>query len=410
MQTPDHCAQPELMSVENAILKIQQAIQPVVETEVVDLLDALDRVLAETVFSAIDVPSYDNSAMDGYALCVMDDRTEFKVIGQSLAGHAFSGELEPGECIRIMTGAVVPAGANAVVMQEQVSVADSKIFLNIIAKPGDNIRKAGEDLAKGNIVLKKSHRITPVDIGLLASLGVSRLTVFRRLRVAILSTGDELTPITEPLKPGNIYDSNRYVLHALLKRLNVEIIDAGLIADDYKKIDNAIQNTMAVADVIITSGGVSVGDADYTKQVLMESGEINFWKIAMKPGKPFAFGKLGKGYFFGLPGNPVSAVVTYHQLVLPGLRRMAGEIFSAATSITAVAADALKKQPGRKDFQRGILSSDKQQNLVKSTGMQSSGMLSSMAKANCYILLDAERGSVKDGESVEVLPFDKFIL
>ena len=409
MQTPDHCAKPELMSVENAIHNIQQAIQPVIETEAVDLLDALDRVLAETVFSAIDVPGYDNSAMDGYALCVEDDRTEFNVIGQSLAGHVFSGELKSGECIRIMTGAVIPAGANAVVMQEQISVADNKIFLNIIVKPGDNIRKAGEDLAKGNIVLEKSHRITPVDIGLLASLGISRLIVFRRLRVAILSTGDELTPINQSLEPGNIYDSNRYVLHALLKRLNVEIIDAGLIADDYQKINNAIQNAMAVADVIITSGGVSVGDADYTKQVLMESGEIHFWKIAMKPGKPFAFGRLGKGYFFGLPGNPVSAVVTYHQLVLRGLRWLAGEIFSVPPSIIATSSSALKKQPGRKDFQRGILFGDNQQNLVKATGMQSSGMLSSVAKANCYILLDAERGSVKEGETVEVLPFDKYI-
>lgn len=409
MQTPDHCAQPELMSVENAILKIQQAIQPVVETEVVDLLDALDRVLAENVFSAIDVPGYDNSAMDGYALCVEDDRKEFKVIGQSLAGHAFSGELKSGECIRIMTGAVIPAGANSVVMQEQVSIVDDRILLQVASAIGNNIRKAGEDLAKGNRVLEKSHRITPVDIGLLASLGYSRLTVFRRLRVAILSTGDELTPINQPLEPGNIYDSNRYVLHALLKRLNVDIIDVGLIADDYEKINDAIKSAMEIADAIITTGGVSVGDADYTKQVLMESGEINFWKVAMKPGKPFAFGKLGKGYFFGLPGNPVSAVVTYHQLVLPGLRSMAGEIFSAATSITAVAADALKKQPGRKDFQRGILSSDNQQNRVKSTGMQSSGMLSSMAKANCYILLDADRGSVNAGETVEALPFDKYI-
>lgn len=409
MQTPDHCAKPELMSVENAIHNIQQTIQPVVETEVVDLLDALDRVLAENIFSAINVPGYDNSAMDGYALCVEDDRTEFKVIGQSLAGHVFSGELKAGECIRIMTGAVIPAGANSVVMQEQVSIDGDRILLRTASAIGNNIRKAGEDLAKGNLVLEKSHRITPVDIGLLASLGISRLTVFRRLRVAILSTGDELTPINQSLEPGNIYDSNRYVLHALLKRLNVDIIDAGLIADDYQKIKNAIQNEMAVADVIITSGGVSVGDADYTKQVLMESGEIHFWKIAMKPGKPFAFGRLRKGYFFGLPGNPVSAVVTYHQLVLPGLRWLAGEIFSAPHSIIATTSSALKKQLGRKDFQRGILFGDNQQNLVKTTGMQSSGMLSSMAKANCYILLDADRGSVNAGEAVEVLPFDKYI-
>lgn len=409
MQTPDNCAQPELMSFENALDNIQQAIQPTIETEIVDLLDALDRVLAEDIFSTIDVPGYDNSAMDGYAVCLKDNCAEYQVIGQSLAGHVFSGELKPGESIRITTGAVIPAGANSVVIQEQVNHVDGKILLQATPKIGDNIRKAGEDLAKGNLVLEKSHRITPVDIGLLASLGCSKLKVFRRLRVAILSTGDELTPINQPLQPGNIYDSNRYVLHALLKRLNLDIIDMGLIADDLDKITFTIHKAMEIADVIMTTGGVSVGDADYTKKALMEAGEIHFWKIAMKPGKPVAFGKIGKGYFFGLPGNPVSAVVTYHQLVLPALRKLSGEIFSASETITAVASDTLKKQPGRKDYQRGVFFNEDQCNQVKSTGMQSSGMLSSMANANCYIVLEAERGSVKAGETVEVLPFDKYI-
>jgi molybdopterin molybdotransferase len=409
MQTDDRCAQPELMSVENAILNIQHAIHAVDETEVVDLLDALDRVLAEDILSRINVPAYDNSAMDGYAVFTTANRTEFILVGQALAGHAFSGELKPGEAIRIMTGAVIPAGANTVVMQELVTLDGNKISVTAYPGIGDNIRKAGEDLAKGSLVLAKSHRITAVDIGLLASLGCSRLTVFRRLRVAILSTGDELTPIHQELKPGNIYDSNRYLLHALLKRLDVEIIDMGLIADDQQKISLVIQNAMQTADAIITTGGVSVGDADYTKNALTESGEIHFWKIAMKPGKPFAFGKIDNGYFFGLPGNPVSAIVTYHQLVLPGLRKLSGEIFSEKEYITTIAADSLKKQPGRKDYQRGILFNEDQCNKVKSTGMQSSGMLRSMAKANCYIVLEAERGSVKAGETVTVLPFDKYI-
>lgn len=405
----DHCVQPGLLPIEEALVRICNQLNPVQESETILLTDALDRVLTAPIAAPINVPAGDNSAMDGYALRAQDCSGALTLIGQSLAGHPFAGQIDAGQVVRIMTGALIPVGADTVVMQENVQRTGEQIAITQIPEAGENIRRAGEDIALGSEVLAAGKRLSALDIGLLASLGLAQVKVVRRLRVALLTTGDELLPAGVAPEAGKIYDSNRPLLAALLTRLPVEVLDLGVIADDLAALRNAFTQAMNWADVVISTGGVSVGDADYTKDVLAELGEIDFWKIAMKPGKPFAFGRLGQGWFFGLPGNPVSTAVTYHQLVVPGLRYLAGETVAAQQTITAVAGQALKKQPGRTDFQRGILSNNNGVNTVISAGMQSSGVLSAMAKANCYIRLDAERSSVVTGEMVTVIPFDQFI-
>jgi len=405
----DFCASPSLLAVDQALEKMMQAILPVTHTETVSIEDALDRVLAIDIYSAIQVPSHNNSAMDGYALAPEQGALLFKMVGESLAGKPFTQQLNPGECVKITTGATIPSGADRVVIQENIQIIDEKIVLKEFPAYGENIRSAGEDIALNTLVFTKGHRISPVDIGLLASLGTSSLLVYCRLRVAILSTGDELTPAEQPLVPGNIYDSNRHMLCALLRRLDVELTDLGLLPDNVSRIKATLAQASNEVDLIISTGGVSVGSADFTKDALTDLGEIHFWKIAMKPGKPFAFGKLEKCWFFGLPGNPVSAIVTFHQLVLPSLRHLAGEVFTPTKPLAAVAAIQFKKQPGRTDYQRGILTTKNNINYVTTTGLQSSGMLSSMMQANCYIILEQDRGNVKAGEVVQVLPFDKWI-
>lgn len=429
----DQCSQPGLLPLADALLRMHEAINPITEQEQVTLADALDRVLAETIYSQIAVPSHDNSAMDGYALRHADiaSHKTFHIVGQSLAGHAYDGIVGNGECVRIMTGAAVPAGTDTVVIQENIQRTNdtNTDHITLITPPNlnENIRRAGEDIAQGALVFSQGHRITPVDIGLLASLGITRIQVYRKLRVAVLSTGDELTPPDQPLTQGHIYDSNRYALIALLKRLNIDCVDLGLQPDQPDAIAYAFNKGIQEADAVISTGGVSVGDADYTKDVLSNIGRINFWKVAIKPGKPFAFGTLNKAdtlnksnsqknqynnensYFFGLPGNPVSAIVTYHQLVLPALRQLGGEIFKPTPNVTAIASNNIKKQPGRTDFQRGILHNENGINYVKTTGNQSSGVLTSITQANCYIVLEKERGAVMKGEPVQVLMFDRFL-
>lgn len=405
----DQCAQPDLLPIEEALARICGQLHPVREMETLPLQDALDRILASSIAAPINVPGGDNSAMDGYALRAGDSDGTLHLIGQSLAGHPFTGQVGPGQAVRVMTGALIPAGTDAVVMQENVQRDGDQLTLTQAPPLGENIRRAGEDITRGNQVLAAGHRLNALDIGLLASLGLAQVNVVRRLRVALLTTGDELLPADAKPEAGKIYDSNRPLLAALLTRLPVEVLDMGIINDDPSALRSVFTQAMDWADVVISTGGVSVGDADYTKDVLAELGEIDFWRIAMKPGKPFAFGRLGQGWFFGLPGNPVSTAVTYHQLVVPGLRHLAGEIVPTQQILTAVAGQTLKKQPGRTDFQRGILINNKGINTVVSAGMQSSGVLTAMAKANCYIRLEAERGSVEVGEIVAVIPFDPFI-
>ena len=405
----DHCAQPGLLPIDDALARICNQLNPIRETETIALHHALDRVLAVAIAAPINVPAGDNSAMDGYALRAQDCAGPLTVIGQSLAGHPFTGQVGVGQTVRIMTGALVPAGADAVVMQENVQRQSDQLLLTETPEHGENIRRAGEDIKLGSEVLSAGRRLSAIDIGLLASLGLAEVTVVRRLRIALLTTGDELLAAGTAPAPGKIYDSNRPLLAALLTRLPIELLDLGIIADDLTELRTAFTKAMQWADVVISTGGVSVGDADYTKDVLAELGEIDFWKIAMKPGKPFAFGRLGQGWFFGLPGNPVSTAVTYHQLVVPGLRYLAGEISALQPTLTAITGQALKKQPGRTDFQRGILSNNNGANTVVSAGLQSSGVLSAMARANCYICLEAERGSVAAGGLVNVILFDEFI-
>lgn len=405
----DSCSQPDLLPVELALERILNQLVPLADCETLSLADGLDRVLASAIVAPVNVPAGDNSAMDGYALRAADCASPLRVIGEVFAGRPFVGALAAGEAVRIMTGGLIPAGADAVVMQENTQRSGDLVTINTIPIVGENIRRAGEDIALGTQLLPAGKMINALDVGLLASVGCATLPLIRKVRIALLTTGDELlVPGAAPVE-GKIYDSNRPLLAALLQRLPVELLDIGIIPDDPLALRRAFIRASDWADVVISTGGVSVGDADYTKTILAELGAIDFWKIAMKPGKPFAFGRLGQSCFFGLPGNPVSTAVTYHQLVVPALRHLAGEVFSPAETIVAQVLSPLKKQPGRMDFQRGVLSCDQGQNRVVSAGLQSSGVLSGMAKANCYICLERERGPVAAGEWVSVIPFDRFI-
>lgn len=400
----------KLLSVQQALDYIHAALQPIEGFEQRALRDALGRVLAADILSPIDVPPHANSAMDGYALRAADlpaaDKAKLQVIGTAYAGHPYDGSLGAGRAIRIMTGANIPAGADTVIMQEQVERDGDLIQVNTGHRQGENVRQAGEDIATGQAVLTRGRMLTPADLGLLASLGIAEVKVTRRLRVAFFSTGDELRSLGEPLEEGCIYDSNRYTLYGMLMRLGVEIIDMGVVRDRREDVAAAFNQAAAVADVLLTSGGVSVGDADYVKETLDSLGQVNFWKIAMKPGKPLAFGRLGKTVFFGLPGNPVSSMATFYQIVQPALRQLMGQQALTPLRLHVPCVTLLKKAPGRADYQRGILEYDTSGRLVvRSTGPQGSHVLSSMSKANCFIILPAEAGNIAAGDLVEVEPF-----
>ena len=399
------------LTVEQALAQIEKLITPIEETTTLGLTDALQHVLAQTVTSPINVPPHRNSAMDGYAVrgADLDDnlKVELKIIGTAFAGNPFQGQVGQGECIRIMTGAQVPEGADTVIMQEHVERRDDTLNVGPGHCTGQNVRHPGEDIAKGDEVLQAGSLLRAAELGLLASLGIPTVSVKRKLKVAFFSTGDELRPVGEPLEEGQIYDSNRYTIYGMLKGLDVEIIDLGVIPDDPQAVETAFNEAAELADAIITSGGVSVGDADYVKQTLDKLGEVNFWKIAMKPGKPLAFGKIKQAVFFGLPGNPVSVMATYYLFALPALRRLMGQKQVTPVIIKLPCSEPLKKRPGRTDFQRGIMEYDAEGNLsVRSVGMQASHILSGMSRANCFIILPREAGNVEAGTLVEVQPFD----
>lgn len=408
--------QKHMLSAEQAILQMLAAVEPLTQQVTVPISGALDRVLAQPVLSTINVPGYDNAAMDGYALRAGDVKPgqPLTVAGMALAGHAFTDRVPPGCCVRITTGAVMPSGLDTVVMQEQVELSKTElqqqILCQLVPAMGEHVRRAGEDIAKGAQIFAAGHKLRPADIGLLASIGIANVNVMRQLKVAIFSSGDELVPPGQSLPDGHIYDSNRYVIAAMLQRLGVEVIDLGLLPDDLAAIEHAFTQATAQADVLLTSAGVSVGDADYTRQILHKLGQINFWQVAIKPGKPFAFGKLNNCWFFGLPGNPVAAVVTLEQLVQPVLRKLSGEnVVGEVKLLSAECEVPLKKQPGRMDYQRGWYWQGVEGLQVKPAGSQSSGVLSSIANANCYIVLPADSASLPAGETVSILPFSNLL-
>ncbi|WP_413111644.1 molybdopterin molybdotransferase MoeA [Thaumasiovibrio sp. DFM-14] len=402
----DQCATPGLMDLDKALNKLLNATIAITEKKQIALSESLGYVLATNVTSPVNVPAFDNSAMDGFAYCNQSDNTSFTVVGTAYAGAPFQGQPSQGECVRIMTGAAIPAGCDTVVMQEQTQIDNTIMMLTAQQPTGNNIRLAGDDIKAGETVLRSGTRLSARHIPLLASLGIATVSVFRRPVVAIISTGDELKPLGQPLEYGEIYDTNRYTLTSLLQRSQCEILDLGIIKDDKSSIRDAFVKASASADLVITSGGVSVGDADYTREVLEEIGEIGFWKLAIKPGKPFAFGKINDTLFCGLPGNPVSALVTFMQLVYPLLQTLASQEATPALKLAATTNSAFKKRPGRVDFQRGIYHVKDGELTVETTGNQSSGAFSSLAAANCFVVLERERGNVGAGEKVIIEPFD----
>jgi molybdopterin molybdotransferase len=394
------------MPVAKARQFIKQFLNPIIETETVPIRDSLGRVLAADILSPANVPNYDNSAMDGYAFSAEEigKSTELKVIGTAFAGKAFVGGIQSGECVRIMTGGMMPKGADTVVMQERVKVEGDLISFTERPKPKANVRYAGEDLQLGKTVLPTGHIMWAADLGLIASLGIGEVSVFRRLKVAIFSTGDELASIGEPLQEGQVYDSNRYTLYGMLKRLGVEIMDFGAIADNPELLEKTLLSASKQADVVITSGGVSVGEADYMKQLLTKHGQVMFWKIAMKPGRPLAYGKIGASHYFGLPGNPVAVMVTFYQFVREAMLVLMGQTNPAPPpTFNVICTENIKKQTGRTEFQRGLLFADGDGLWkVKPTGAQGSAILSSMSLANCFIVLDEAIGNLDAGALVQV--------
>jgi len=401
---------PESMPVEQARQLIQHFLLPLAEQETIPLHEALHRTLANDMPSPMNVPPHDNSAMDGYAVRfadLADGADKLKVIASSHAGHHYAGHVATGECVRIMTGALIPDGCDSVVMQEHVKADGNMIEISSSHhRMGQNIRRAGEDIGQGATVLAKGQLIRPVEMGLLASLGFSEITVYRKLKVAFFSTGDELQQPGTPLSFGQIYNSNRYTLFGMLRELDVDILDMGNVRDERDSLKQSLLDAAGKADVIITSGGVSVGEADYIKQLLAEIGEVVFWKIAMKPGRPLAYGKIGTCHFFGLPGNPVAVMVTFQQFVRDALRILMGQTIKPALTFKAICRSSIRKIPGRTEFQRGILARDDNGELVVySAGNQGSGILSSMSKANCFIVLPMPQANVEIGDNVEVQLF-----
>ncbi|MFL6632611.1 MAG: gephyrin-like molybdotransferase Glp [Massilia sp.] len=409
---------PDALPVRDAQRIIREFVAPVRATEMVALRAALGRVLAADIVSPINVPSHDNSAMDGYALrgsdLPADAPARLRVIGTAYAGRAFAGRAQPGECVRIMTGAVMPDGCDSVVPQEFVSVeGDTMVIAPGTLRAGDNRRLAGEDLKAGSAALRAGKIVRPADLGLLASLGVAEVPVQRRLRVAFFSTGDELRSIGQPLDEGCVYDSNRYTIYGMLQRLGCDLIDMGVVRDDPQALEQALRDACENADAIITSGGVSVGAADYTKQIMARLGDVTFWKIGMRPGRPLAFGRIASNgrsaFLFGLPGNPVAVMVSFYFFARDALLRMMGA--EAPLELVRVrSAATIRKKPGRTEYQRGILARGADgQPTVTITGAQGSGILRSMSEANCMVVLQDEQGTVQAGDMVDVLLFEGLI-
>ncbi len=403
------------LRLETALQQILHTVESVTGYEYVPIAQAVGRILHEPIVATRDVPAHTNSAVDGFAIHSEDipevgHTAQLEVIDTALAGSPTNLRLPPSTAIRIMTGAVIPQGADTVLMQEHVETLDNGIRISARHDVGDNVRYAGEDLRKSENILPAGRFCTPADIGLIASIGLGEIKIKRRIRVALFSTGSEIHSIGRALENGELYDSNRYTLRAALTRLGTEIIDYGIVADDKTKLLETFSQAAACSDALITTGGVSVGVADYTKEVLKDLGQIMFSKVAIKPGRPMAFGTICGSSFFGLPGNPVAVMVTYYQFVLPALLRLMG-ITETPLVITLKArcTEAIRKKPGRTEIQRAILSQSENGWLVHTTGKQGSGILKSMSLANAFIILSHDDGPVKPGEEVLVQPFSGLV-
>jgi molybdopterin molybdotransferase len=408
---------PNALPVAQAQEFIARLVPKVTAVESVALRSALGRVLASNIVSPIDVPAHDNSAMDGYALRGADllasgDTLLAAVAGTGFAGQAYADVVPPRHCVRIMTGAVMPAGLDTVVPQEFTQTEGAQVRIPAgIVRTGDNRRLAGEDLARGSVALTAGRLIKPADLGLLASLGRAEVPVLRRLRVAFFSTGDELRSIGEPLAEGCVYDSNRYTIWGMLQRLGCEVLDLGVVRDDPDALRATFSTAAASADAVITSGGVSVGEADHTKQIMAELGDVLFWRIAMRPGRPMAIGRIGDAILFGLPGNPVAVMVTFYAFVRDALRAMSGMAPDVQPMLRAACTTPLRKKPGRTEYQRGVVTraGNGQSWQVAITGSQGSGILSSMSVANGMVVLHHGQGDVAAGDVVDVIPFDGLV-
>lgn len=410
------CASPAplTLSVDDARQAILGAISPIQGWERVPVRSALGRVLAADVIAPCNVPAHDNSAMDGYALrfadLAQDGESVLTVVGTALAGRGFSGLVGKGQAVRIMTGGVMPAGADTIAVQEIVHRDGERIVVPAGLRHGQNVRRAGEDLAQGNLVLPRGKLMGPPELGLVASLGLAEVTVMRRLRVAFFSTGDELASIGRPLAPGEVYDSNRYTLHGALTKLGFELIDMGVVGDDPKSLETAFRDATACADVVLTTGGVSVGEADYIRELMQRLGEVAFWKIDIKPGRPMAFGHMDNTWVFGLPGNPVAVMVTFYQFVVDALLKLSGQVPLPERPLMAVECTApIRKLTGRREFVRGRLFADGPVWKVRPAGAQGSGILRSMSEANCFIVLYESQNDVAAGDTVQVQLFDGLV-
>ena len=406
---------PQALRVDAVNAFLSRLTEPVTQQENVGIFQALGRVLAQDVISPISVPAHDNSAMDGYAFNAAQLRSDspltLKIAGTLRAGAGWALPVAPGECIKIMTGAIMPHGLDTVVPQEFVSGNDTSITIPTgILHAGDNRRLRGEDLMQGQPALRQGQLLTPAALGLLASLGIEQVSVWRKLRVAYFSTGDEILSLGQAPREGAVYDSNRYTVFGLLSRLGCEVIDMGVVRDEPAVLEAAFTRAAQQADAIITSGGVSVGEADFTKLMMKKLGDVAFWKIAMRPGRPMAVGRIGGAVLFGLPGNPVAVMVTFLAFVRPALLQMMGSTVGAPPMLKAHSMEPLRKKPGRTEYQRGIVSTNADGTLqVQTTGNQGSGVLSSMVQANGLIVLHHEQGNVGIGDLVDVMLFDGVI-
>ena len=408
---------PQALSVDKAQEFIQHLVQaiPAIASEELPLMQALGRIVAEDIISPINVPAHDNSAMDGFAFDGKQLGTaplQLRVVGTALAGKAWQGNVKSGECVKIMTGAVMPEGLDTVIAQELTTLkaADGETVVEVpagILQAGDNRRKAGEDLQRGLPALMAGSTLSPAALGLVASLGIAKVKVYRQLRVAYFSTGDEVLSLGDALREGAVYDSNRYTVFGLLSRMGCAVIDMGVVRDDPVLLEDAFKQAANKADVIITSGGVSVGEADFTKAMMKKLGDVAFWKIAMRPGRPMAVGRLGNSILFGLPGNPVAVMVTFLAFVKPALLHLMGGTPSTTPYLRAKSAVALRKKPGRTEYQRGFVRTLPDGTLqVEAAGNQGSGVLRSMVEANGLIVLHHHQSNVAAGDEVDVMMFE----